>query len=72
MTRNLTIATVFLLAATLLLGYIWVRENGVLAQREDRFNGALLTRGARDYEQYCASCHGPDRRGRRGKRRATD
>ncbi|HNP69704.1 MAG TPA: c-type cytochrome [Kouleothrix sp.] len=58
MTRNLTIATVFLLAATLLLGYIWVRENTVLAQREQRFNGALLTRGARDYEQYCASCHG--------------
>lgn len=58
MTRNLTIATVFLLAATLLLGYIWVRENTVLAQREERFNGALLSRGARDYEQYCANCHG--------------
>jgi mono/diheme cytochrome c family protein len=58
MTRNLTIATLFLLASTLLLGYIWVRENYVLAAREQRFNGALLTRGARDYEQYCAACHG--------------
>ena len=58
MTRNLTIATIFLLASTLLLGYIWVRENTVLAQRTARFDGALLTRGARDYEQYCASCHG--------------
>jgi cytochrome c oxidase cbb3-type subunit 3 len=58
MTRNLTIATIFLLASTLLLGYIWVRENTVLAQRTERFDGALLTRGARDYEQYCASCHG--------------
>src|SRR5690349_15830979 len=58
MTRNLTIATLFLLASTLLLGFIWVRENSVLAQREQRFNGALVSRGARDYEQYCASCHG--------------
>ena len=58
MTRNLTIATIFLLASTLLLGYIWVRENAVLRDRADRFEGALLTRGASDYEQYCASCHG--------------
>jgi mono/diheme cytochrome c family protein len=58
MTRNLTIATLFLLASTLLLGYIWVRENYVLAAREERFNGALVTRGARDFEQYCAGCHG--------------
>ena len=58
MTRNLTIATLFLLASTLLLGFIWVRENSVLAQREDRFEGTLVTRGARDYEQYCANCHG--------------
>src|SRR4051812_3621183 len=58
MTRNLTIATVFMLAATLLLGYIWVRENSVLAARGERFSGALEARGARDYEQYCASCHG--------------
>jgi mono/diheme cytochrome c family protein len=58
MTRNLTIATVFMLAATFLLGYIWVRENAVLAARSARFQGALDSRGARDYEQYCASCHG--------------
>jgi mono/diheme cytochrome c family protein len=58
MTRNLTIATVFMLAATLLLGYIWVRENFVLEARSERFTGALEARGARDYEQYCASCHG--------------
>jgi cytochrome c oxidase cbb3-type subunit 3 len=58
MTRNLTIATVFLLASTLLLGFIWVREHYVLDARINRFDGALLTRGARDYEQYCASCHG--------------
>jgi mono/diheme cytochrome c family protein len=58
MTRNLTIATVFLLAATLLLGFVWVRENSVLAAREERFNGQLVSQGARDYEQYCANCHG--------------
>lgn len=58
MTRNLTLATVFLLLSTLLLGYIWVREHYVLTDREARFNGALLSRGARDYEQYCATCHG--------------
>lgn len=58
MTRNLTIATVFLLASTLLLGFIWVREHGVLDDRGARFQGSLVTRGARDYEQYCAGCHG--------------
>jgi cytochrome c oxidase cbb3-type subunit 3 len=58
MTRNLTIATVFLLLSTLLLGYIWVREHTVLDDRTARFEGSLTTRGARDYEQYCASCHG--------------
>ena len=58
MTRNLAIATVFLLASTFLLGYIWVREHFVLEARTDRFDGALLTRGARDYEQYCSGCHG--------------
>jgi mono/diheme cytochrome c family protein len=58
MTRNLTIATLFLLASTLLLGYIWVREHYVLDARTERFDGALLTRGARDYEQYCSGCHG--------------
>ena len=36
MTRNLTIATFFMLAATLLLGYIWVRENSVLTARGAR------------------------------------
>ena len=58
MTRNLTIATIFMLAATLLLGFIWVRENSVLSARGERFQGNLEARGARDYEQYCASCHG--------------
>jgi mono/diheme cytochrome c family protein len=58
MTRNLTIATIFLLASTLLLGYIWVRENYVLRDREQRFQGALVARGASEYEQYCANCHG--------------
>jgi cytochrome c oxidase cbb3-type subunit 3 len=58
MTRNLTIATFFLLASTLLLGYIWVRENAVLPERSARFQGTLVANGARDYEQYCATCHG--------------
>jgi mono/diheme cytochrome c family protein len=58
MTRNLAIATFFLLFSTVLLGYIWVRENSMLNARIDRFDGALLTRGARDYEQYCSGCHG--------------
>jgi cytochrome c oxidase cbb3-type subunit 3 len=58
MTRNLSIATVFLLLSTVLLGFIWVREHSVLDARTNRFDGALLSRGARDYEQYCSSCHG--------------
>ena len=58
MTRNLTIATIFLFLSTALLGYIWVREHYVLDDRGARFQGSLMARGARDYEQYCASCHG--------------
>jgi mono/diheme cytochrome c family protein len=58
MTRNLLIATLFLLGSTLLLGYIWVREHYVLSARAARFEGTLLAHGAADYEQYCASCHG--------------
>jgi cytochrome c oxidase cbb3-type subunit 3 len=58
MTRNLLIATLFLFGSTVLLGVIWVREHYVLSERAARFDGALLSRGASDYEQYCASCHG--------------
>jgi mono/diheme cytochrome c family protein len=58
MTRNLTIATFFLLASTLLLGFVWVREHAVLDDRAARFEGGLTARGARDFEQYCAPCHG--------------
>jgi mono/diheme cytochrome c family protein len=58
MTRNLSIATIFLLGSALLLGYIWVREHYVLDARTERFSGGLEARGARDYEQYCSPCHG--------------
>ena len=41
MTRNLSIATIFLLGSALLLGYIWVREHYVLDARTERFSGSI-------------------------------
>lgn len=58
MTRNIMIATLFSLATALLLGFIFIRESDRLPTATAAISGEQLERGGRDYEQYCATCHG--------------
>jgi cytochrome c oxidase cbb3-type subunit 3 len=58
MTRNILIATIFSLATAILLGIIFVGESHRLPEATAAISAEQLERGARDYEQYCASCHG--------------
>jgi mono/diheme cytochrome c family protein len=58
MTRNITIATIFTLGTALLLGLIFLREKPRLNEAGAAISAERLERGARDYEQYCATCHG--------------
>lgn len=58
MTRNIMIATLFSLATAILLGFIFIRESDRLPNATAAISGEQLERGARDYEQYCATCHG--------------
>lgn len=58
MTRNILIATIFSLATAILLGFVFVNESGRLPKATAAISAEQIERGARDYEQYCASCHG--------------
>lgn len=58
MTRNILIATIFSLATAILLGIIFVGESQRLPEATAAISAEQLERGARDYEQYCATCHG--------------
>ena len=58
MTRNILIATIFSLATAILLGIIFVGESRRLPEATAAISAEQIERGARDYEQYCASCHG--------------
>jgi cytochrome c oxidase cbb3-type subunit 3 len=59
MTRNILLATLFTLASAIVLVAIFLTEK---TERIPRANAATLAvqleRGALDYEQYCATCHG--------------
>lgn len=58
MTRNILIATIFSLATAVLLGVIFIGESRRIPVADAAISAEQLERGARDYEQYCASCHG--------------
>ncbi|MDP9309552.1 MAG: c-type cytochrome [Chloroflexota bacterium] len=58
MTRNILIATLFSLGTAILLGIIFIGESRRLPQSDAAIVAERIERGARDYEQYCASCHG--------------
>lgn len=58
MTRNILIATLFSLATAILLGIIFIGESQRLPTSDAAIAAEHLERGARDYEQYCATCHG--------------
>lgn len=58
MTRNILIATIFSLATAIMLGIIFVNETRRLPLADAAIVAERIERGARDYEQYCANCHG--------------
>lgn len=58
MTRNILIATIFSLATAILLGIIFIGETRRLPEATAAVTAEQIERGARDYEQYCATCHG--------------
>jgi cytochrome c oxidase cbb3-type subunit 3 len=58
MTRNILIATIFSLATAILLGFVFINESGRLPKATAAISAEQIERGARDYEQYCATCHG--------------
>jgi mono/diheme cytochrome c family protein len=58
MTRNILIATVFSLATAVLLGIIFIGESRRMPSATAAITAERIERGARDYEQYCATCHG--------------
>lgn len=58
MTRNILIATIFSLATAILLGFVFINESGRLPKATAAVTAEQIERGARDYEQYCATCHG--------------
>ena len=59
MSKNIAVSLLFTVATIALLGYIWL---GQTQQRLEvtnlRQNAQQLEFGQRNYEQYCASCHG--------------
>ena len=58
MTRNIAIAAAFTFLTAALLAGIFLREKPRLEEATGAITAERLERGARDYEQYCASCHG--------------
>ena len=59
MTKNIAVSLLFSLATIALLGYIWF---GQTTQRLEATNNREVAQrlefGQRNYEQYCATCHG--------------
>lgn len=59
MTKNIAISLFFTLATVALLGYIWFGQTAQrLVATNARQDALQLEFGQRNYEQYCASCHG--------------
>jgi mono/diheme cytochrome c family protein len=58
MTRNILIATIFTFLTSALLGGIFIWESRRLPTASAAVTAEQIERGARDFEQYCAACHG--------------
>ncbi|MBA3468494.1 MAG: cytochrome c [Herpetosiphonaceae bacterium] len=59
MTKNIAISLFFTLATVALLGFIWFGQTYDRLEATNKREVALqLEFGQRNYEQYCASCHG--------------
>ncbi|GAC1637172.1 MAG: hypothetical protein NVS4B8_01650 [Herpetosiphon sp.] len=59
MTRNILLATLFTLATAIALLMVFFNEKATrLPEASAAVSAVQIERGARDYEQYCARCHG--------------
>lgn len=59
MTRNILIATLFTLGTAFALVAVFLGEKAVrMPEASAEVAAVQIERGARDYEQYCATCHG--------------
>lgn len=59
MTKNIAISLLFTVATVALLGFIWFGQtNARLNATNARQEATQLEFGQRNYEQYCAACHG--------------
>src|SRR5687768_288649 len=59
MTRNILLGTLFTLASAVALLVIFLTEEAVrMPEALAATEATQLERGASDYEQYCAVCHG--------------
>ncbi|HYF66460.1 MAG TPA: c-type cytochrome [Herpetosiphonaceae bacterium] len=59
MTKNIAISLLFTVATVALLGYIWFGQTSDrLVATTQRQDAQQLEFGQRNYEQYCAACHG--------------
>ncbi|KPL86743.1 cytochrome c [Herpetosiphon geysericola] len=59
MTKNIAVSLLFTLATVALLGFIWIGQtNDRLVATNLRQDALQLEFGQRNYEQYCATCHG--------------
>jgi mono/diheme cytochrome c family protein len=59
MTRNILLATLFTLGSAIALLGIFLTEKSVrIPQATAATIGVQMERGAMDYDQYCATCHG--------------
>jgi len=59
MTRNIVLATLFTLGSAIALVVIFLTEKSIrMPEAAAATEAVQLERGARDYEQYCATCHG--------------
>jgi len=58
MTRNIFVAMIFTLGTAVLLAGIFLQESPRLEEASGAITAERVERGARDYEQYCATCHG--------------
>lgn len=66
-TRRIIGATVLMLATVITVGMVWLTEEHRMARYEAMHQGKSIENGALLYEQYCATCHGPNGEGVPGK-----
>src|SRR5687768_7477573 len=60
MTRNIFMAFLFTIASVVVLFVVWFQETTRLPEANATAMATQLEFGQRNYEEYCARCHGLD------------